>query len=578
MRNIINKSSIYYLLITLLTILIFKIAVIQDFSISDPAFDIYFDAMNIHVAIKMFHDGLWWWDNLTRVSFPYGAPMGGFPVSGGQLDYFFIWIFSLISKNVFLVANLYLLFTVVLTALLTYYSCLELRFNKTYSIIIAILYSFIPHMYFRNTAHIMLTYYLFPVVLMYSIKFLTNEFGNLSKFKKNIFYLVMLLAGLQYTYNGVFILYVLFAVGVIKIIEKKREHFKPLIVGTVVLVISTIINIAPVVKSYKSNSELNQKMTTFKKANMIDDYPLNLRDMLIPVQDNHFFVLKGIRYVFDRAEYKYNGELRSSSLGLIGCLGLIICIVTLVFNTKLKSLRYSKEISQLFMFLFLLAMPGGLASFINLVSPQIRCYNRVAPMISFLAICSFFVFLEMKLINVSKIKKNVILFALFLFGLIDQNPGFTNLYSKGQRGSGRLEDIANLGPLLNEVESKFPMANNVFYLPFNIYPSSPRVNKMPAQADGLAYLLSDRLNWSIMPLLPSAEEELSKVKKLTGNELLCFLSKLSYDSVLIDRRGYSDNGNEILNSIKENYVHENLLESSNKNYVFIKFLATECES
>jgi len=157
-----------YLISAILTYLIFEWFYGGVFSINfhypftDPG-DLW---LNL-AQIKSLVEGEWF-PFFGMIMNRIGAPFGpvnfsiDFPLLE-QLQYCLLKIIGLFTGNVFLIVNIYYFLTFIFTAWATIYACGKFRVEKKITIVISLLFTFLPFHFFRY-GHIMLAaYYLIPL-------------------------------------------------------------------------------------------------------------------------------------------------------------------------------------------------------------------------------------------------------------------------------------------------------------------------------------------------------------------------------------------------------------------------------
>jgi hypothetical protein len=165
---------------------------------------------------------------------------------------------------------------------------------------------------------------------------------------------------------------------------------------------------------------------------------------------------------------------------------------------------------------------GEFGSLLNLISPQICCYNRISPFLAFFGLYTVSCILVLWKKKAKPSMFGTVLFFFFLgilpvLALFDQYPRQTKI-------SSPTLDLNRAQSMVQNIEKNHLEINNIYCFPYLIYPSTPRIHKMPIQADGLVYLFSNKLNWSINPLSYKSEKILSKVGLLEGLTQVCLFS------------------------------------------------------
>ena len=511
---------------------------------------IYGDAMNVHLIAKIFiDDGWWWWS--SHLAYPFGAPFVAFPASGGQVDYLILWVTSFFTENPFLAVKLYFLWVTSIAAVTFALSLRVVRIPRSICFALAIVYVFLPHIFYRNVSHIMLTIYMIPPVCIFSIVAIQGRVYKCKKWTKRLLYCSIFYIGLQYIYTSIFTLFLLAIVLLVCFFNRKIVSYRPPLVAIILLCIAIGVNLLPTVMYYKTDPGTKEKLTNFKCVAEADIHAFRLRDLIQPIRKHPMILLRKFRESIDRAGFPLTYENSLSSLGFTASIGFLFLLLFLVIGTR-KVTWFSYHVapaSKLNIALFLIGTMGGFGSLFNLISPQIRCYNRISPFLAFLGLYTVACMLAVFKKKVKYSKLGTIFFSLFLgslpvLAIFDQYP-------KDATINPPVVDLKRAQSMVRHIEKNYPETKNIYYFPNLIYPSGPKIHKMPFQADSLLYLFSKKLNWSCNPLSYESERILGMLDSLTGASLVDALHRIGYQGVLIDTRAYPDNGISLLNSFSK---------------------------
>jgi phosphoglycerol transferase len=335
-----------------------------------------------------------------------------------------------------------------------------------------------------------------------------------------------------------------------------------------VLVCGVLLNIAPnLIGDYQNgtNPEVAQRVPFESET-----YGFKLMQLILPRSDHR------ISWVGDIAKF-YNStfplvnENITSSLGAVGSLGLLMGFVLLLSSlagTKINSTL--GFLVAVVMVLFMFGTIGGLgAVFASFVSPSIRAWNRDSVFIGFGVILIFFVVLQILLEKYSsKVKLVSFIVAVFVlcFGLFDQTTSSCSACNEGVKVA-----YENDRDFVGEIEKALPENAAVYQLPYMQFPESWPMHRLSVYQLAAGMLHSKSLHWSFGGMKGRdgdlfyrslAQESLEKQLEV--------IARLGFAGIYIDRRGYPDNAQSLVQSLSVLLGEPPLLTSANGELVFFK--------
>ena len=281
----------------------------------------------------------------------------------------------------------------------------------------------------------------------------------------------------------------------------------------------------------------------------LEVYGLKLPELFLPVLHKWNFLDS-----FAKNHY-YNttlikGELGSPYLGFIGIIALIWLFfdgLINVFKDRLQNISLSWwQVNWIILY----SLIGG----INLVIGSLgfvlfRGTNRFSIVILTLALLFLVQALSKKFPNRSARIVAILLIPLVLW---DQIPIG---YSKEQIESAQIKFQSDK-QFAQTLESSLPKGGMVFQLPVMSYPEMPAINKMADYSHFRPYLFTRDLRYSYGTDKGRGDEDWQMdTSKLPTSEMLSQLEKYGFNSVMINRNGYVDNANELIEEIKNSGKH-----------------------
>lgn len=530
------------------------------------------DTMNAFFTSKVILDEGWWM-HTQRLSAPHGLRLEAFPANG-NLDFLVMRIAAFFVKEPTEVTNLSWFVTIVLTALISTWALIRLGISKFTAYVIGLLYAFLPHLYFRTTAHLMLVFYLVPIVITFCILVLSGKFQELKKHNKVLLFLGCFLVGFNYIYNAAFSLFFLtFTAAACLFLPDKKKKLTLAFIAIFLLIASTFLNLLPTILEYQADPGTGEKMTSFKSINSADIYALRIRNLVIPVRDHFIPLLAGIHNKVSQSNFPFQNEASLSNLGTIATIGfLFLLMYSLVKILNLRNLKFFNikisSAAALTIAALLLASYGSFGSLINIISPQIRAYNRISVFIAFLSLFAFAFLLDLLTERFFKFHHGwvfilVLLGCLLVFGVMDQRPGNFKPVSKNA-----MTDLDSPKELVAELENKLPKGAMVFNLPYNRFPRSLSIHQMPKQVEVIPYLHSKHLRWSCMPLSQKAEVWQEWITNLPVEEMAAALCVTKFSGIWIDCRAYKDRGKKIIDKLSA-IADDKKIYSRDQRYCFV---------
>jgi phosphoglycerol transferase len=184
--------------------------------------------------------------------------------------------------------------------------------------------------------------------------------------------------------------------------------------------------------------------------------------------------------------------------------------------------------------------------FAVLITPQIRAWNRLTPLLDLLVMVFGFSligelsdrFSELKLIRTLRRGKNIYPLLLILIVILDQTPALGSARGIIDQGIERTK-LAN--QYLNQLDSKLPAGCTVLELPIVPFPENPPIYKLADYELMFPALLDRKLNWSYgaMKNTPSSAP-LNHLQRLGIPDLVKVGKGMGYCAVHYDSRGFED--------------------------------------
>ena len=524
------------------------------------------DALLILPFVKeVIETGSHW--RTERMGAPGTQELHDFPVVD-HLHLGVIWLLSRAFPDPVVCFNLFYVLTYPLTTAAALFALRRLGISAPMAVVAAILYSFQPYHYLRGQIHYFLAaYYVIPLTLSVALDLCRGRSAPVrGGFWRGLVAVLVALAtasaGAYYAFFSCFFLALAGVYGAFA-----GRSWRPLAAGgilTALVVGGGVVNHWPAFRYQAANGQNPRPRE--RQAEEAELYGLKFAQLVLPVP-GHNMVVVDDRILFDpaaiRAMYqaptsKEINETDWDALGLIGSLGY----VGLLAAACLPGARRWPfgPLAALTVAGTLLGTIGGFGAVFNLlVSPQVRCYNRVSIFLAFLALAA--AALVADLIGRALLRRSPSSAALawpfaalvILFGTWDQTndawfpdnrvprPGYKTVealrreaarrYAVDAEFYGRIEAILGRGMVFTYPFIEFPEAK-----PFSEPGAAGRTE---CYEMALGYLHTEHLRWSFGAM--KGREWDAWQRKVSGREPVPrFLERLAlagFEGLLVDTRG-----------------------------------------
>ena len=516
--------------------------------------------------IKGLIDNGWYLQN-SYLGAPIGQTLYDFPLSN-NLDFIIIKIIGLFVPNYAFAMNFFFLLTFPLTALTSMLVLRQMGISNAVAALGSLLYAFLPYHFWRGEGHLFLAaYYVIPLVVLVSWWIFQNKI-SLRPINRNLILsiIVCILIGSTYIYYPIFSLFFVVVAGIIS--ASRHKNTAPIVISVLLaalILLTVIINVSPTLIYQHDNGKNPQVAERFPSDS--EYYGLKIIQLLLPIDIHRLqFMASATDRYFKSAPLCNHSAI---ALGIVISAGFLILIACLfyrgLFDERLLSL------SQLNIAALLLACVGGLGTIMSyLISPEIRCYDRICVFIAFFSMAALMVVLDLMR---EKYKSKRLLFNAFLVlllagGILDQTGSFYPYPSVSTDYERIKQEYINDDAFIGKIEAAMPPGVTILQLPYLSYPEGGNVNGMTDCSPMKAYLHSKNLHWSYgaMKGRPGADW-IENITALPLPVLVEMAPQNGFSGLYIDRAGYVDNGANITQELK-GLLGTEPIEDSGGRYVF----------
>jgi len=312
------------------------------------------------------------------------------------------------------------------------------------------------------------------------------------------------------------------------------------------VIFGVLINVGPnIINNYVNGR--NQEVAIRHPAES-EIYGLKMMQLILPVNGHRLKKLSETRQKYTSTTPLIN-ENNSSTLGLFGTAGFLVTgllLIVILAGAKVDSRL--NLLTLLVIVLFLFGTIGGLGAFFSwFISPLIRGWNRISIFIGFGAIATFFLVAQLfieKYFPSTKKKPTILFVALTVLsvGLYDQTKWACQSCQERTKVAFEMER-----EFIQKIEQSLPQGSAIYQLPYMPFPEASHLNRLASYHLSAGFLHSKSLKWSYAGMRGrSGDFFYRSLSNEPIEEQLEIIKKLGFAGIYIDRRGYEDNANAII--------------------------------
>jgi phosphoglycerol transferase len=494
-----------------------------------------------------------WFDFNDRFGAPGNQDLRGFP-QADAFHYLLMKPLIAIYPNPSWVWNWYYLLSFPFVALSSIWALNRLGFSPWVSILIANLYCFIPF-HFQRAEHLFLaSYFWVPVSCYFAISLMETRGEAESRGKQIAGWVcklfVLFLIGMSGIYYAVFSCFFYLVSGFAgSLIHGSTARFLRSIVYIGVTGLGVIVALWPAIE-HKVHADYNAD-AVIRSAAQTEIFGLKISQLLLPVHDHRIYFLRHLRQHYDLPSTPLGNENRTATLGVVASLGFLFALIRFLFQfTRPRNLSRIEFLGFLIVVTLLLAGIGGFSSMISfMISPWIRCYNRLSIFIAFFSLVAFAMIVEVVRSRLLASKEQRIGFilgcVLTLFVGLEDMIGLKTAPSR--RDTERR--IKNDQGFVQEIERLVEPGKMIYMLPYRSYPEAG-AEKIPVtftHSDLQRPLLqSENLRWTFGGIRGEYGDRWVKHHEaLPLQQKIQKLIEAEFGGIYVDRSAYLDHGEEL---------------------------------
>ncbi len=358
------------------------------------------DGFQHAVWLKNLVDSGWYMSN-ERFGAPGGHNLYEFPQADG-LHYLLMYPMTWITQDVCLIVNVYYLLSFPLTVITSLFVLRRLGISSIVAIVAANLFTFLPFHIMRMGHLFVATYFLVPLALLMAIRIGRGQppFAREEEYRRWNWRdvlgagLLSIAIGANGIYYAAFSCFFYF-VAAISAAATNRSRSPLLLGGGLILAtfIGIVLTLWPAIL-FKLTAPYNPDAIQ-RVAAQSEVYGLKITQLVLPISDHRIPIFRRIKDHYNTPATPLINENDTASLGLLGTIGFLYLLARLLFRRPESSNRTLDILSILVVSSLLLGTIGGFGAVMSyLLSPLIRCYNRISVCIGFLSFTALALLLE----------------------------------------------------------------------------------------------------------------------------------------------------------------------------------------
>ncbi len=545
------------------------------------------DGLSTAAYSKAIVDNGWYLSN-PRLAAPFTADVRDFPVGGENLHWIAIKLIGYVTGDGISASNIYFVLGFFLIALVSYFVARYMRFSIATSLVVGVIYAFLPYHAYRNYGHLTRgVYYSLPLamlVLFWAINYRTEYFSQKSgeaplRWRRGRILTIVIfcvIVGASDTQNSAFLVSILAVVAIIEMFRNK--DWRPIallaIVGAATFG-SLLVNNTPFVLSRIErgpNTVAAQRPLTDQ-----DRYALRPLDLILPAPGHRINALSNFNAKGDDGKITSN-ESGGTPLGTFGTIGFLwslgaVLALGLGMRARKDETKFVAQIGGLNLICILIGAIGGFAYLIALEGfGMYRTWNRISLFIAFGSVLATAVLLERlfrwikgkttKVVSLGII--GVIVALICVAGAYDQItpryiPNYKNIAVRFNTDATFYHDL----------EKMVPKGSMMFQAPFEQFNEAGTIVNMTDYQDFTGYLHTSNLRWSYggMKGRPEGDWE-QNLSVYDPVSMMASVASVGFQGAVIDRSGLDNNGDDFLKAITP-YTGPILLQSADNRLVYV---------
>jgi phosphoglycerol transferase len=519
--------------------------------------------LNVTVVKGMIQHG--WYLHNSSVGAPYGEHLNDFSgFDADTLQFLFLRILAFGTSDPAALVNVYYILGYPMVAGAAYAALRGFGISRPNALVTAVVFAALPYHFLRAEGHLFLgNYFAVPAAGWLTVRTLLGQplavrhdtGGRVRRWLTPVTIgtaLAVIACGGSTLYYAVFAILLVGSAVIVRVVAGRG--WRPGVPGVVVAVaigVVLVLNLLPGL-TYEAAHGHNPAVAS-RSAAESETYSGSLTQTVMPIPGHRIPALARLQAKFQGATTTH-GEV-GMQIGIVLSLSLFGLLIALLARsvraeraiTPRSRLVGAAAVALLLAILF--DTYGGLGSLIaNLISPQIRAWNRLTPFIAFFAVVGLAAALDAMAgrvreragaawRGVATVLPIAVAVVVGLVAIWDMTtPGFVPLY-KATAASWRSDQR-----FVTTLEHTLPHGAMVLQLPFHAFPEATGEGTMIDYDEFRGYVHSTDLRWSYGAMKGRPEDWTSAARDAPLSSVLPAAVAAGFVGVYVDQNGYADKG------------------------------------
>jgi phosphoglycerol transferase len=520
-----------------------------------------------------------WFTHQPDLGAPYGQFYNDYP-QADNLHFMAANVLRVFTSDFGALMNIYFVIGFPLAAITAVWFLRLVGVSRTLSVALGVVFSIAPYHFIKGEGHLFLAaYFVVPLALgiLYLVATGQPVWSRRILSRRNLATVgILVLLGTASSYYSVFVALVLAVVGLAKLWQTHAwRRFWGAAAAGGVIALTMVINLLPDL-IYRLANGVNEAVLV-RSPPEAELYSFKISSLLLPVPGHRFGPFATLRQLYD-TYYPLPSE--APALGLIGAAGFVALIVFAVYfllsagKTRWRApkqyVRTLAILAGMTLVAVLFGTVGGLSTLLSFVDFPIRSWNRIAILISMLALAAVGLILDRFVRWVLRKARSrradaptaptapaaaagppsarrwvvavPLAVLLMLLAVWDQIPPIEPAARAATVASYDSDDA-----FVKQVEQTVAPGCLIYQLPYIPFPESPPVNGVTDSDELRPFLHSDDLRWSAGGIKGRAPiDEVGAYASLAVPAMLMALHGIDACGIVVDRAAYTDHGDDIV--------------------------------
>jgi phosphoglycerol transferase len=510
-----------------------------------------------------------WYLNPPELGFPLGSEWHDYPVATGDtLHLLLLHALSPLSSNYITVLHVFYVLGYALTAISAFAVLRLLQISRGPAIVCGTLFALLPYHFALNEAHPFVTaYWVVPIASFLVLALLLDR--PLLRRREDASGLLAYASGTTFATLAACIVigsagsnyYSVFAAGLVLLagliagirFDWRRSFATAGVVFVAIVAVIGLNSLPNLI--YEAEHGANGQVAN-RLPEESEYYSLSLFGMLAPSSGHRIAAFDEIR-----SDYATTSPTpvaaAATGVGLVAALGLL-WLFAFALASLLKPSSWAHRwrlhgaAAAAALMAFLIATTGGLSLlFAHLVTPQVRTWHRMHIFIAFFALLAVAALLDLAIRRLRSARHGrvatwALLVGVLVVGFLDQtNPSYVPAYDEMR------QEFASDAAFFDSIEDELGPDAAVFQLPYVPFPEWWPTSGMQPFDNFRGYLHTDNVRWSFGATTARPEDWQPGVVDERVEQVLPRLIAVGFDGLVVDRRGYPDEGEAVEAAIRQ---------------------------